>query len=166
MTFCFIYIGRSARTYLFKDFVTISYHHSNFNHILTYPDYFAAAYPVCEAYADEWITDDMLKKITGLPIWFTHAKSDNTVNSEEYTVKTYQRLLGLGANNIHFSYFDKVEDLSGLYKGTTGGAYEYDGHWSWIYTLNNDCKNDFDGSAVTLNGKEVAIWEWLAAQTK
>ena len=136
------------------------------NMIMTYPEYFAAAYPVCEAYADEWITDDMLKKITNLPIWFTHAKSDNTVNSEEYTVKTYQRLLSLGAKNVHFSYFDKVEDLSGEYKNTSGGAYEYDGHWSWIYTLNNDCKKDFDGSAVTLNGNEVTIWEWLAAQTK
>ncbi|MGN0505055.1 MAG: prolyl oligopeptidase family serine peptidase [Lachnospiraceae bacterium] len=136
------------------------------NMILTYPDHFAAAYPICEAYMDEWITDGMLSQISGLPIWFTHAKADPTVDPDTHTVATYQRLKAMGNNQVHFTYYDNVVDTTGTYAAATGSAYEYNGHWSWIYTLNNDCKTDFDGSAVTLGGKEVTIWEWLAARSK
>ena len=136
------------------------------NMILTYPDYFAAAYPVCEAYADAWITDEMLGKIVNMPIWFTHSKDDPTVAPNDYTVATYNRLIAAGAKNVHFTYYDNVVDTSGLYKGADGNAYVYNGHYSWIYTLNNDCKLDFNGSPVTVDGKEVTIWEWLATQSK
>ena len=30
--------------------------------------------------------------------------------------------------------------------------------------LNNECRLDFDGSPVTIDGKPVTIVEWLAAQ--
>lgn len=135
------------------------------NMLFTYPDYFAASYPVCEAYTDEWITDDMLKSIAGIPIWFTHARVDQTVNPDLHTVATYQRLKDLGAD-VHFTYYENVVDQTGKYLGLGGGAYEYNGHWSWIYTLNNDCRTDFDGSPVLLDGKEMTIWEWLAARSK
>ena len=131
------------------------------NMIMTYPEYFAAAYPICEAYADEWITDEMLGKIVNIPIWFTHSKSDQTVNVDNYTTATYNRLIAAGAKNVHFSLFENVSDTSGNYAG-----HVYDGHYSWIYTLNNECKLDFDGSPVKLGDKEVTIWEWLAAQSK
>ena len=131
------------------------------NMIMTYPEYFAAAYPICEAYADEWITDEMLSKIVNIPIWFTHSKSDQTVNVDNYTTATYNRLIAAGAKNVHFSLFENVSDTSGNYAG-----HVYDGHYSWIYTLNNECKLDFDGSPVKLGDKEVTIWEWLAAQSK
>ena len=131
------------------------------NMIMTYPEYFAAAYPICEAYADEWITDEMLGKIVNIPIWFTHSKSDQTVNVDSYTTATYNRLIAAGAKNVHFSLFENVSDTSGNYAG-----HVYDGHYSWIYTLNNECKLDFDGSPVKLGDKEVTIWEWLASQSK
>ena len=124
------------------------------NMIMTYPEYFAAAYPICEAYADEWITDDMLSKIVNMPIWFTHSKSDQTVNVDNYTTATYNRLIAAGAKNVYFSLFENVSDTSGNYPG-----HVYDGHYSWIYTLNNECKLD-------LEGKEVTIWEWIAGQSK
>ena len=131
------------------------------NMIMTYPEYFAAAYPICEAYADEWITDEMLGKIVNIPIWFTHSKSDQTVNVDSYTTATYNRLIAAGAKNVHFSLFENVSDTSGNYAG-----HVYDGHYSWIYTLNNECKLDFDGSPVKLGDKEVTIREWLASQSK
>lgn len=136
------------------------------NMILTYPDFFAAAYPVCEAYADANITDAMLAEIVDLPIWFTHAAADTTVTPTGFTVDTYERLVEAGAQNVHFSFYDKVVDKSGLYTTAAGAPYEYMGHYSWIYTLNNDCTLDYDGNPVTLDGKEVTIWEWLAAQSK
>ena len=124
------------------------------NMIMTYPAYFAAAYPVCEAYTDEWITDDMLSAIQDMPIWFTHAAVDPTVDIASHTDATYARLVAKEAEKVYFSRF---EDVSGTL--ADGSQYTYNGHWSWIYTLNNECKEDINGSTVT-------IWQWLAEQGK
>lgn len=139
------------------------------NMILSYPDFFAAAYPICEAYADAWIPDAQIASIKNLPIWFTQAKSDTTVKAAQggFVLETYKRLIASGGKDIHLSYWDKVEDLSGLYFQADGKApYEYNGHWSWIYALNNQCAKDFDGSAVKVGGKDATIFEWLAAQSR
>ncbi|MCR5154082.1 MAG: prolyl oligopeptidase family serine peptidase, partial [Lachnospiraceae bacterium] len=136
------------------------------NMILLHPDYFAAAYPCCEAYEDRYITDAQIKSIKNLPIWFTHAKNDTTVIPGDFTVATYNRLVAAGAKNVHFTFWDDVRDTSGLYTNEDGTAYSYMGHYSWIYLLNNECTKDFDGSNVQLNGKNVTLWQWLAAQTK
>ena len=45
--------------------------------VITYPDYFAAAYPICEAYADNAITDEQLERVKNLPIWFIYAEDDS-----------------------------------------------------------------------------------------
>jgi len=135
--------------------------------LLTYPNYFAAAYPACEAYADAWISDAQIASIARIPLWFTQAKSDFVVNAAKggYVVDTYRRLVKAGAPNVHLSYFDKVEDLSGRWFQTDGKTpYEYMGHWSWIHTLNNDCTLDFDGKPVTVAGRVVSLWAWLALQ--
>lgn len=136
------------------------------NMIMNYPKYFTAAYPVCEAYSDAWITDDMLKGIKDMPIWFTQAATDKVVAPDKHTIPTYKRLIALGAKNVHFSYFDNVIDTTGMYKDVNGKSYEYNGHWSWIYTLKNESIKDFDGSNVKLNGKDTTIMEWLAYQSK
>lgn len=136
------------------------------NMIMNYPKYFTAAYPVCEVYNDAWITDNMLKGIKDMPIWFTHAATDKIVAPDKHTIPTYKRLIALGAKNVHFSYFDNVIDTTGLYKDASGKPYEYNGHWAWIYTLNNEPVKDYDGSNVKLNGKDTTIMEWLAYQSK
>lgn len=136
------------------------------NMIMSYPKYFAAAYPVCEAYSDAWITDNMLKGIKDLPIWFTQAATDKVVAPDKTTIPTYNRLTALGAKNVHFSYFNNVIDTTGIYKDANGNPYEYNGHWSWIYTLNNECVKEYDGSNVKLNGNNTTIMEWLAYQSK
>ena len=53
-----------------------------------------------------------------------------------------------------------------MFKKEDGTPYEYFGHGSWIYTLNDDCHLDFDGSEVTVDGKPVTIFQWLALQHK
>ena len=128
------------------------------------PEKYAAAYPICEALADAHITDEQIKSIAHKPIWFTHAKTDTTVPPELFVMPTYKRLIEAGAKNVHFTYWDKVEDLSGKYTKPNGEPFEYYGHWSWIYTLNDDCTLDFDGKPVQVNGKDVSIIEWLGAQ--
>ena len=134
--------------------------------ILHTPDRFAAAFPVCEALPDAVITDEDIQSIAHLPIWFTHAKTDTTVRPSQFVIPTYERLVEAGNTNVHFTFWDKVLDSTGLYTTEAGAPFEYIGHWSWIPMLNNECTLDYDGSPVTIDGNPVTILEWMAAQKK
>lgn len=153
------------------------------NLLVKYPGTFAAAYPVCEPYANEWLTEEKLSILAEVPMWITSAKDDtivtlyegywdeeapyyyNVTKDEngkevpvyEYSNALYDRLIKAGAKDVHYSLFDNVVDTSGKYFAEGGSAYRYDGHWSWIYTLNNECKD-------TIDGKEVTLFEWLSWQ--
>ncbi len=133
--------------------------------IIDYPGFFAAAYPVCEALYDTTITDQNILDIKDTPIWFTHAKNDPIVKPEVTVVPTYERLIKAGANNVHFSFFDKVVDTSGLFKDADGNPYEYFGHGSWIYMLNDECINDYNDQPVQVDGKPVTLLQWMALQS-
>ena len=161
------------------------------NMIINYSDFFAAAYPVCEAYDAKWLTDEAVESIKDLPIWFTHSANDNTVSiynkeggswtapatpttpQDAYTNNLYIRLINAGAENVHYSLFESV-NVDGV---------NYDGHWSWIYTLRDECVNvqptegadgdmtisdlDLESTAtVQIGGEDVTLWGWLAAQTR
>ena len=134
--------------------------------VVDYPEFFAGAYPVCEALYDDTISDQDIENIKNVPIWFTHAKNDRIVNPEETVVPTYKRLVAAGAKNVHFSFYENVVDPTGMWKKEDGTPYEYFGHGTWIYTLNNLPNFDFDGEPVLMDGKPVAIFNWLAAQKK
>lgn len=123
--------------------------------ILENPEYFAAAYPICEAFSDSWITEDKLECIKDLPLWFTYSKNDTTVNPTQTSIATINRLKSINCKDVRVSEFNKVVDTSGLYKSENGNPYEYDGHWSWIYAFNDECKD----------GQE-SLWSWLAKQEK
>ena len=120
--------------------------------IMNYPDFFAAAYPICEAYSDAGITDEQLEAIKDLPLWFVYAENDTTVDPKMFEVPTLKRLDDLGAN-VHRSIFADVHDTSDTYKGQDGNAYQFMGHWSWIYFFNNECED---------NG--VNMWQWMFEQ--
>ncbi|PHU39090.1 hypothetical protein CSX00_13535 [Pseudobutyrivibrio ruminis] len=122
--------------------------------VLNYPDFFAAAFPICEAYADSGISDAQLEGIKDLPIWFVYANNDTTVIPENYEIPTIERLQAIGAD-VHTSVFEDVHDTSGRFTGEDGQPYQYMGHWSWLYFFNNDCEE---------NG--VKLWDWLASQSK
>lgn len=135
--------------------------------VIRYPDYFAAAFPICEALPDFLITDNEIAAIKHIPVWFTHSANDPLVPPAPTAIATYNRLVAAGAENVHLSHFDNVVDTSGLYFKTDGTTpYEYIGHFSWIYTLNNECELDYDGSPVQVHGKNATIMEWMAAQSK
>lgn len=123
-----------------------------------YTDYFAAAFPTCEALKDTLITDADIVRMKDIPMWFTAAKTDTVVKPEEYTIPTANRLIEAGAKNVQVSLFDNVIDTSGLYNTASGKPYEYFGHFSWIYVYNNQC-------TATINGDTITIMEWLAAQS-
>ncbi len=153
------------------------------NMIIEYPEYFAAAYPVCEAYGVDWLTEEKIEAIKDMPIWLTHALSDMTVAIAEgepeifnlrpfvdekgnpklvdnFSNALYDRLVAAGNKNVYYSLYDTVVDTSGqFYKQDGVTPYEYMGHWSWIYTLNND-------STEVIDGVETTIFEWLSQQSK
>lgn len=126
------------------------------NMVLRYPNSFAAAFPICEAYKDSGITEEQLASIKDLPLWFVYAKNDTVVNPEEYEIPTIERLQAIGAN-VRTSVFDDVHDTSGLYFGEDGLPYQYQGHWSWIYFFNNECVDTATGES---------LWDWLGRQSK
>lgn len=133
--------------------------------ILNHPAYFAAAFPVCEALYNEVITDEEIESVKHLPIWFTHAKNDPVVKPEETVVPTYHRLKAAGAR-VYFSFWDSIHDIHEGFKDEDEKPYEYNGHFSWIPLLNDDCRFDFDGRPVLANGREVGLLEWLGMQHK
>ncbi len=153
------------------------------NMIIEYPEYFAAAYPVCEAYSTAWLTDEKFEKIKDMPIWLTHALTDATIAVvegevdasynlrptvdengnytyiDEVSNNLYRRLVEAGNDNVYYSLYDDVVDTSGQYFNADGTPYEYMGHWSWIYTLNNEC-------VEVIDGVETTIFDWLSQQSK
>ncbi len=133
---------------------------------MSYNDYFAAYYPVCEAKPDANITDENIATLKDSAIWFTAAANDTTVNPEQYTNATYKRLMAAGASDVHYSFFENV-------KGSDSGKeVEYMGHYSWIYTLKDECTLDQKDpnniaapstEKVTYGDKEVSgLWEWIS----
>jgi predicted esterase len=134
--------------------------------LLERPGFFAAAFPSCEAYRDEWIDEKGIESLAETPIWFTHAANDEVVPPEASAMPTYRRLLGKGAKNAHMSLWKRVEDLSGIYRDSEGRPFEHFGHMSWAYALNDECRLDLDRSAVLVDGRPSTIMEWIAAQRR
>lgn len=132
------------------------------NMMIESPELFAAAFPICEFYLDSKITSSQIKNLAQKPLWFTYALNDESVNPEKNSIPTIIRLNEADAENLHYSEFKNVTDLSGKYlldpdadsdDSSYGLPFEYEGHWSWIHVLNDDC---IDGN--------LSLFEWLAMQ--
>ena len=135
----------------------------SFELIIQKPAYFAAGYISALAYSGEFLTDEQVKSIKNVPVWFVHSADDGTTVPDVTVLPVYKKLIDAGAKNVHLSYYDNVIDITGFYGGE---GYHYPGHWSWVYCHANECRYDFDGSPVRVNGKPVTIMEWMAAQSK
>lgn len=131
--------------------------------LLENPGYFAAAFPSALAYYSEYLTDEQIGAIADIPIWFVHSKDDPVTVPDKTVVPLHKRLKAAGAQNVKFSYYDHVVDITGFFGGDD---YHYSGHWSWIYSHANKSRRDLDGTPVMLDGRPVTIMEWLAAQSK
>ncbi len=130
--------------------------------ILEYPRYFAAGYISALAYRSQNLTDEQVRSIRNVPIWFIHSKDDSTTVAANTVVPVYQRLMSAGAKNVHFTYYDHVVDITNFFGGED---YHYPGHWSWIYSHANKSQKDYDGSPVMVNKVPVTIMQWLALQS-
>ena len=133
------------------------------NMMIQHPEFFAAAFPTCEYYLDSKITNDQIKALAEKPMWFTYAENDETVKPSNNCVPTIKRLKAAGAENLKVSKFTGVFDMSGTVlkdrdakEGDRhyGEPYEYEGHASWIYVLNDQCHDE--------NG--LSLFDWLSQQ--
>lgn len=131
--------------------------------ILEDPNYFAAAYISALAYQSAYISEQQIKAIKHVPIWFIHSQDDTTTLPEKTVLPLYKRLIEAGAPNVHLSYYKHVVDLTDFFGGK---AYHFPGHWSWIYSHTNDADFDFGGTPVFIDDKPVTLMEWMAHQTK
>lgn len=160
------------------------------NMLIQNTDYFAAAYPVCEAYSfyeheknklteKRWLTDEKIHQIKEKPIWFTVSIDDAVVDPVNFVLPSYRALLQAGADNAWLSVFETVE-------GRDDANASYMGHWSWIYLFNNQVTRVQNPEAVKKSedtkcfgtipsneggGSQRAemyenIFEWLNAQSK
>ena len=124
--------------------------------VMHHPGYFAAAYPICEAYLDAGITDEELHAIadTRLPIWFVYARNDTTVPPQLYAAPTMARLAAMDAD-LYSTVWPSVTDATGRLIGPDGEPYQYNGHCSWIYFFQGLCKDDATGTD---------LWTWMSRQ--
>ena len=136
--------------------------------LLRNPRYFAAAYPTCEAYTDEYISDHQIKMLAEENIWFVQSFDDTTVAAATHCIPTFQRLVKAGAKNVWMSMFESV-----VGKDTPGMPIM--GHFAWCYLFNDQVtmsQEQSEGDVVPTNngGGTVApqghanIFEWMNAQ--
>ncbi len=134
------------------------------NMMIQHPEIFAAAFPTCEYYLDSKISKKQIKILAEKPLWFTYAENDETVKPKNNCIPTIERLKAAGAKNLKVSSFPNVIDTSGKFLKNReakeddedyGLPYEYDGHYSWVYVLNDECRD----------GNE-SLFNWLSQQKK
>lgn len=116
------------------------------NMMIEHPEIFAAAFPTCEYYLNSKITNSQIKMLAKKPMWFTYAKNDMTVKPADNCIPTIKRLREAGAKNLKVSVFENVVDPA--------IPYEYEGHASWIYVLNDQCRDESGQS----------LFAWLSRQ--
>ena len=136
--------------------------------LLRNPRYFAAAYPTCEAYMDQYISDTEIKMLAEENIWFVQSFDDTTVAAATHCIPTFQRLVKAGAKNVWMSMFESVV-------GMDDPGMPIMGHFAWCYVFNDAVtmsQEQVEDSIVPTNngGGTVApqghanLFEWMNAQ--
>ncbi|QWT17212.1 prolyl oligopeptidase family serine peptidase [Collinsella sp. zg1085] len=128
---------------------------------IDYPDFFAGGLAVCAPFFKENQGAEVLHALHTTPLWFVHAKGDELVNPADTALPLYHALIAQGSR-AHFTYFDRVEDLTGVYREPDGRRKRIFNHGVWIHVYNDFCRTELDGTQVMLNSEPVGIWEWAA----
>ena len=136
--------------------------------LIRYPKFFAAAYPTCEAYMDQYISDNEIKSLAEENIWIVQSYDDTTVDPKTHCIPMFQRLMKAGAKNVWMSMFENVQGMDN--PGT-----RLMGHFSWAYVFNDavtGSQEQSDGEMKPSNdgGGSVApqgfhnLFDWMNAQ--
>jgi len=131
---------------------------------LNYPTEYDAYVPICEALPNALITDEQVKTLANLKMYYVYSQDDTTVVPELHEVPLLQRLEAAGAKHTYASVNEHVVDTTGTYYAdengqptleNTGKPYQYMGHWSWIYFFNNTC-----------DANDLKAWDFIANAVK
>ena len=131
---------------------------------LNYPTEYDAYVPICEALPNALITDEQVKTLANLKMYYVYSQDDTTVVPELHEVPLLQRLEAAGAKQTYASVTEHVVDTTGTYYAdengqptleNTGKPYQYMGHWSWIYFFNNTC-----------DANDLKAWDFIANAVK
>ena len=136
--------------------------------LMRHPKFFAAAYPVCEAFMDKYISDDQIKVLAEENIWFVHSYDDTTVDPKEFSIPTYQRLMKAGAKNVWMSLFEDIQ-------GADNPGMKIMGHFAWCYLFNDavtmsqeqsggEVRPDNNGGGTVAPQGHANIFDWMNAQ--
>ena len=136
--------------------------------LMRHPRFFAAAYPTCEAYMDQYISDTEIATLAEENIWIVQSYDDTTVDPKTHCIPTFQRLMKAGAKNVWMSMFENVQGMD-----TPGRRLM--GHFSWCYLFNaavtksqeqseGDVKPSNDGGGSVAPQGHANIFEWMNAQ--
>ena len=68
-----------------------------------------------------------------------------------------ERLKSAGASNLYVYAPEDVHDTSEMIETEDGAAYQYAGHWSWIYFFNNEAADNESG---------LSAWDFIANHAK
>ena len=119
----------------------------SFRMMIEYPNYFAA-FSTSAAALDKAATSggvatttQDLMKIRNKPLWMVHAQNDPTISYENTSKRVYDVL-------------SKYRAILSSYSNVKIDGTEYNGHWSWIYSLRN----------MPVNNKGEHLFEWMAKQ--
>ena len=123
------------------------------------PENYACVVPICEAVYDVLITDEQIKAMVDLPMFYIYCTNDDDVIPSTCEEPTIKRLKEAGKTDetLHVFTCDEVVDTSGQYKNEDGTPYTYATHWSWIYFDNNEAPCNDDG---------LAAWDFIAEHVK
>ena len=119
----------------------------SFRMMIEYPNYFAAFSTSAAALDKAAISGGVattaqdLMTIRNKPLWMVHAQNDPTISYENTSKRVYDVLSKYGA-------------ILSSYPNVKIGETEYNGHWSWIYSLRN----------MPVNDKGEHLFEWMARQ--
>ncbi len=136
--------------------------------LIRHPRFFAAAYPTCEAFMDQYISENEIKALAEENIWIVQSFDDTTVDPKTHCIPTFQRLMKAGAKNVWMSLFENVQ-------GIDNPGQKLMGHFSWTYLFNDavtmsqeqsagDVKPSNNGGGSVAPQGHANIYEWMNAQ--
>ena len=136
--------------------------------LIRHPKFFAAAYPTCEAYMDENISDNEIAALAEENIWIVQSYDDTTVDPKTHCIPTFQRIVKAGGKNVWMSMFENVV-------GIDNPGQRLMGHFSWCYLFNDavtmsqeqttaDVKPSNNGGGSVAPQGHANIYEWMNAQ--
>lgn len=122
---------------------------------MKYGKEYDAYVPICEAMPDKEISDETIKQLAELNMFFIYSNDDPTVDPKLHEIPTIKRINAYNPKNLKVSTTENVIDTSGRFYTPDGNPHKYVGHWSWIYFDNNESRDDSTG---------IDVWTWMANQ--